>query len=298
MPTFPNLANTIPSKNNGKAHIQTENITFPNMETPLTTIWLQKATNYPTITPNLSRKYLHQLLLLNITTLEQITLPNRTTIMNEKEFQRYHKKTTPTIKKALKIASHLFCATNCLETCQPLCNIHQQAFILLPKIISRPNQSFLHTPLPEINPPANIPKPPKPPKRMQKLQDYLLTAIIDKKHSKCTDKLGTIKKFTSYKCKWMQPENHNYTMWITTDKVFLHNKPNITTHNLSLLKQFYLTQQYKHYHDIIEKDFHQIQSKDTRYIYEPLQLPLVQIHLNECNPNSDINTVEPTIQII
>ena len=84
-------------KHNGKAHIQTENITFPNMETPLTTIWLQKATNYPTITPNLSPKYLHQLLLLNITTLEQITLPNRTTIMNEKEFQQHHKKPTPTI---------------------------------------------------------------------------------------------------------------------------------------------------------------------------------------------------------
>jgi hypothetical protein len=77
---------------------------------------------------------------------------------------------------------------------------------------------------------------------MQKLQDYPLTAIIDKKHSKCTNKLGTIKKFTSYKCKWMQPENHNYTMWMSTDKV--------------------------------------------------------QIHLNECNPDTDINTVEPTIQII
>jgi hypothetical protein len=119
-------------KYNGKAHIQIENTTFPNMETPLTTMWLHKATNYPTITPNLSRKYLQQLLLLNITTLEQITLPNRTTIMNEKEFQQYHKKTTSTIKKALKIASHLFCITNCLETCRPPCNIYQQAFTLLP----------------------------------------------------------------------------------------------------------------------------------------------------------------------
>jgi hypothetical protein len=71
-------------KHNGLAYIQTENTTFPHRENPLTTIWLQKATNYPTITPNLNRKYLHQLLLLNITTLEQITLPNRTTIMNEK----------------------------------------------------------------------------------------------------------------------------------------------------------------------------------------------------------------------
>jgi hypothetical protein len=133
---------------------------------------------------------------------------------------------------------------------------------------------------------------------MQKLQDYPLTTIIDKKHSKRTDKLGTIKKFTSYKCKWMEPENHNYTMWIPTDKVFPYNKPGITEHNLKLLKQFYLTQQHKYYNDTIEKNFHQIQNKDTRYIHEPLQLPLVQIHLNECNPDADINTTEPTIQII
>jgi hypothetical protein len=32
-------------KYNGKAHIQTEDTTFPNTETPLTTIWLHKATN-------------------------------------------------------------------------------------------------------------------------------------------------------------------------------------------------------------------------------------------------------------
>jgi hypothetical protein len=77
-------------KHNGLAHIQTDNTTFPHMETPLATIWLQKAANFSTITPNLNRKYLHQLLLLNITTLKQIILPNKTTIMNEKEFQQYH----------------------------------------------------------------------------------------------------------------------------------------------------------------------------------------------------------------
>jgi hypothetical protein len=87
-------------------------------------------------------------------------------------------------------------------------------------------------------------------------------------------------------------------MWMNTNKVFPHNTPNITEHNLILLKQFYLTQQHKHYQNKIEQNFYQIQSKDTRYIYEPLQLPLVQINLNECNPDTNINTLEPTIQII
>jgi hypothetical protein len=93
---------------------------------------------------------------------------------------------------------------------------------------------------------------------MQKLQDYPITAITDKKHSKQTDKLGTTKKFTSYKCQWLQPESHNYTMWMPIDKVFPHNKPNIIEHNLRLLKQFYLAQQHKHYHNIIQK-------KSTKY---------------------------------
>jgi hypothetical protein len=218
--------------------------------------------------------------------------------MNEKEFQKYHNKITPTIKKAIKIASHLFCTTNCTATCHPPCNIHQQTFTLLPKVINRPNQNFLHTPFPEIIPPINIPEFPKPPNRMQKLQDYPITAIMAIKHSKRTEKLGTTKIFTSYKCKWTQPDNHNYMMWMNTNKVFPHNTPNITEHNLILLKQFYLTQQHKHYKNIIEQNFYQIQSKDTRYIHEPLQLPLVQINLNECNPNTNIDTTKPSIQIV
>jgi hypothetical protein len=71
---------------------------------------------------------------------------------------------------------------------------------------------------------------------MQKLQNYPIVAITDRKHYKRTDKLGNIKKITSYKCKWTQPENQNYTMWMTTEKLFPHNKPNISEHNLRLLK--------------------------------------------------------------
>jgi hypothetical protein len=112
-------------RHNGLAHLQTDKITFPQNDTPLATIWYQKSISHPDLTANLNRKYLNQLLLFNITTLEQITLPNRTTIMNEKEFQQYHKKPTLTIKKALKIASHLFCTSTCTDTCRTPCNIHQ-----------------------------------------------------------------------------------------------------------------------------------------------------------------------------
>jgi hypothetical protein len=32
-------------------------------------------------------------------------------------------------------------------------------------------------------------------------------------------------------------------MWMTSDKVFPHNQQNIAEHNLTLLRQFYITQQ-------------------------------------------------------
>ena len=96
----------------------------------------------------------------------------------------------------------------------------------------------------------------------------------------------------------MQPENQNYTMWMTSYKVFTNNQQNIAKYNLTLLRQFYTTQQHKHYYSIIKKHFHQSQSKDARYIHKPLYLPLIQINLNKYHPNSDINTTQPTIQII
>jgi hypothetical protein len=48
----------------------------------------------------------------------------------------------------------------------------------------------------------------------------------------------------------------------------------------------------------LKKKIHQPQSKDTRYVHKPLNLPLIQINLNECNPNKDIKTTQSTIQII
>jgi hypothetical protein len=283
---------------NGQAHIQTDKIEFPHNDTPIATIWFQKTINHPNITTTLNCKYLHQFLLFNITTLEQITLPNRTTIMNKKEFQQYHKKPRPTIKKALKIASHLFCTSICTDTCRTPCNTHQQSYTLLPEIANRPNQNFNHNPLPENNPIPAIQEPPKPPKRMQKLQDYLVTTITNTKQSQRKDQFGTTKMFTSYKCTWTQSENQNYTMWMNSDKVFPHNNPNIANHNLILLKQFYIAQQHKHYSNKIEINFSQIQTKDTRYVHEPLNLRLIKINLHECNPDKDIKTTQPTIQII
>jgi hypothetical protein len=41
-------------KNNGLAHVQTDNTTFPHTDTPLATIWIQNASNYPTTKQKIS----------------------------------------------------------------------------------------------------------------------------------------------------------------------------------------------------------------------------------------------------
>jgi hypothetical protein len=102
MPTLPNHTNTIPSKTQRLAHIQTDNTIFPHMETPLATIWLQKTINYPTITPKPKSKIPTPTTAIKLTTLEQITLPNRTSIMNEKNFNNTIIKSPPPLKKHLK----------------------------------------------------------------------------------------------------------------------------------------------------------------------------------------------------
>ena len=50
---------------------------------PLEIAWMQEAHTLHGLTPNTSLKLLHKLLTLNIITLEQIIMPNDTTLMNQ-----------------------------------------------------------------------------------------------------------------------------------------------------------------------------------------------------------------------
>ena len=60
------------------------------------------------LNPNTSLKLLHKLLIHNITTLDQITRPNGTTLMNKDEFKIYHSTLSKLIQNALNIANQLF----------------------------------------------------------------------------------------------------------------------------------------------------------------------------------------------
>ena len=97
---------------------------FPLLPTPLETQWMRQAINIPTITPTLSLKYLHKLILHNITEIKHITHPNGTHLMMNEEFKHYYNSPTKIEKLALNQARTLFCKTPCHSQCPNICLTH------------------------------------------------------------------------------------------------------------------------------------------------------------------------------
>ena len=84
---------------------------------------MQESQNLPGLNPDISLKLLHKLLVHNITTLDQITLPNGTTLMNPDEFKIHHFTPSKLIQRALNIATQLFCHLHC-QQCPLPCQQH------------------------------------------------------------------------------------------------------------------------------------------------------------------------------
>jgi hypothetical protein len=94
---------------------------------------------------------------------------DRTTIMQNEDFQKFHKKPTPTIKKILKIATEMLCSTNSTNTCRLPCNIDPHTYTLIPEIANKINQNITQNPIIKYNDLKYTQNPPKPPKEMMNL---------------------------------------------------------------------------------------------------------------------------------
>ena len=73
-----------------------------------------------------------------------------------------------------------------------------------------------------------------------------------------------------------------------------------TLHNSNLIRQYYQNIQNiqnKLYKEIIQVHHPKEQQRDTRFVTPPIIIPLLQIHINECNLKNDIITTNPTINI-
>ena len=86
--------------------------------------WMHEAQHLHSLSRNTSLKLLQKLLIYNIITLEQITMPNGNTLMNSNDFETYHSNPTKLIKSALNIANQLLCHPPCCLECPISCLHH------------------------------------------------------------------------------------------------------------------------------------------------------------------------------
>jgi hypothetical protein len=281
-------------KTAGGIHLQSTLHTFLLLPTSLETNWLAAATSYPHLSQQFSLKLLNKLLLHHIIDLHQIILPNGTHLMDHNDFKTYYDLPTKLIKTALKTLELLFCHPTCLPQCPIPCNQHHLPRTLLPQYLinippTLPNQR------PTLHPLPSHPLHPLPPRFiLNNLTQFPILNIIDHKEYKLFDTNKIVKKYTSYLCQWILPNQQIYNKWLPQHKLLPWNVQNTPTNTIPSLIQYY-TQ--KHYRTLILKHFLPTQPKDTRYISPALSLPLIHLSILECNPDKDILTPTPTIQL-
>ena len=150
---------------------------------PLETAWMQEAHMLHSLNPSISLKFLHKLLVHNITTLYQITMPNGTTLMNPDEFKIYHSTPSKLIQSALNIANQQFCQPPCTQ-CPIPCPSYLPPRSLKDKYILT-NHNILPQPvIPPVHPPhRRIPPLPPLPKTCSKTlvnYPYITYSITNK----------------------------------------------------------------------------------------------------------------------
>ena len=276
-------------KTTNGAHLKSTLQKFPLLPTPLETQWLQQTQNLPTSTPTTSLKYLHNLILHNITELKHITHSNGTRLMTNDEFKTHYVPPTKTTKAALNQARILFCEPPRPNQCP---NTLKDAYQIPTRHINtRPRNHNIHPPPP---PPPEYPKP--PPHILKNYTQFPLHSIIKDRSHTHKDKNKITKEYTSYLCQWILPNESTYNKWLPQRDLFPWESQNTINHNLLVLTQYYTHKQYQHFTNIIKSNFDETQTKDSRHIPPPQIIPLCQINIHECNPDSDIACTQPTIQ--
>jgi hypothetical protein len=92
-----------------------------------------------------------------------------------------------------------------------------------------------------------------PKHKYSKLNTYPIQQILDIKNTTRKDSYQTHKIKNKCLCKWILPNNTTYTRMILEKYLFPYNKNNNTaTYNISLLKQYYINKQNKHYSNTIQ----------------------------------------------
>ena len=121
-------------------------------------------------------------------------------------------------------------------------------------------------------------------------------SIIKDRLNTYKDKNQITKKYTSYLCQWLLPNETIYHKWLPQKDLFPWNNQNTINHNILLLTQYYTHKQNQYFTNILQSNFNEEQTRDSRYIPPPQIIPLCHISINECNPDNDIACTQNIIQ--
>ena len=125
------------------SHIRSTIDTFLLPPTPLeTTILSQKPTN-PHIIETKAIKNLHKFLLILITNLDQLILPNGSQLMDTNNFPTYHGKFTKLLSYVLKLLTKLVYQPTYTNNCLQPCHMHPSTNTLLPQFIIQPHNPLI-----------------------------------------------------------------------------------------------------------------------------------------------------------
>ena len=242
----------------------------------------------PCAIPPLQRLYiipipLHKLLLHNIYEIKHITLPNGTNLMTQEDFKNYYIKPTKLIKQALNIAEQLFCYPRCNPNYQNPCDNHHPPRTLKEEYITPDHNIEPRTIETPIHPPtpSHPPQPLPPPNIKNNPTRYPIHVILDHKEIKTKDKYKIKKIYQTFLCQWNLPNNIIYNKWLPQREIFPLNLPHVIEYNISLLVNYYSNKQHTLYKDIINANFTLEQNRNTRYIPQPLNIPLAHILINK-----------------
>ena len=226
-------------KHKAGVHLKSTINNFLLTPSPLETAWMQEAQNLHGLNPCISLKLLHKLLIHNITTLDQITMPNGTTLMNSDEFKIYHSTPSKLIQSALNIAYQLFCHPICNQCPQP-CPQHHSPRSLKDKYILRHHTILPHPLTAPVHPPNRIipPLPPPPKDMLKDPRQFPINKILDHKQNQSKDHNGIQKTVTSYLCQWTTTNNNTYNKWRTQRDLYPYCEANTCNHNTTLLIQY------------------------------------------------------------
>ena len=284
-------------KHKAGVHLKSTINNFLIDPSPLENAWMQEAQLLHGLNPSISIKLLHKLLIHNITTLAQLTMPNDTTLMNADDFKTYHSTPSKLIKSALHIANQLFCLLPCNQ-CPIPCQQHHPPGSLKNQYIIRHHNILPHPTTAPVHPP-NPPIPHLPPTPNNMLKDphkFPIQKILDHKQNQSNDHNRIPRTVTSYLCKWTTTSNNTYHKWRIQRDLYPYCDTNTCNHNTNLFTHYYRERQHKHFLNIIKAYFSTAQHKDTRYVTPTTIIPLVHISITECNPENDIETNSNTIQ--